>query len=137
MYLVSACLCGFPCRYNAVLSWDSRIKDMVKRGLCVPVCPEVLGGLPVPRPPAEILAGVVRNSEGKDVTAAYMDGARKALLVGLQTGCTSAILKARSPSCGAGAIYDGTFTHTRVTGDGVFAALLRRHGFTLLTEEDL
>lgn len=137
MYLVSACLCGFPCRYNAVLSWDSRIKDMVKRGLCVPVCPEVLGGLPVPRLPAEIFRGIVLNLKGDDVTAAYEDGARKALLVGLQTGCTSAILKARSPSCGIGTVYDGTFTHTCVSGDGIFAALLLRHGFTVLTEEDL
>ncbi len=110
---------------------------MVKRGEAVPVCPEVLGGLGVPRPPAEISGGIVRNSEGRDVTVAYLDGAIRALHVGLQAGCSAAVLKARSPSCGAGTIYDGTFTHTCVPGDGVFAALLRKHGFRLLTEEDL
>ena len=120
-----------------MLSWDSRISDKVKHGQGVPVCPEVLGGLAVPRPPAEICGGIVRNSEGEDVTAAYRGGAMKALLIGLQTGCSSAILKARSPSCGIGTVYDGTFTHTCVSGDGIFAALLLRHGFTVLTEEDL
>jgi uncharacterized protein YbbK (DUF523 family) len=109
------------------------------------VCPELLGGLDVPRPPAEIrggdglsvLRGLARvvNSEGIDVTGAYLDGARTALLIGLQAGCSSAILKEGSPACGAGAIHDGSFAHTRVAGDGVLAALLRQHGFNVRTEE--
>ena len=114
--------------------------------MAVPVCPEMLGGLGVPRPPAEIaggdggdvLAGRARvvNSEGQDVTAAYVRGAKMALSVGLQSGCTGAVLKARSPSCGANAIYDGTFSHARIEGDGVLAALLRQNGFAVLTEEE-
>lgn len=123
----------------------SRIRSL--KGLAVPVCPEVLGGLAVPRLPSEIRGGdgrdvllgnaCVVDSAGEDVTRAFIEGARKALLIGLETGCSRAILKARSPSCGAGVICDGTFSHTRRAGDGVLAALLRRHGFEILTEEDL
>lgn len=119
---------------------------LVKRGDAVPVCPETLGGLPVPRTPSEItggdggdvLAGRARvvDAEGRDVTDAYVNGAKRSLLVALQAGCAGAVLKARSPSCGAGTIYDGTFTHTRTPGDGVLAALLRHHGFALRSEED-
>jgi uncharacterized protein YbbK (DUF523 family) len=88
---------------------------------------------------ADVLKGTARvlNSLGEDVTMEYVDGARKALSIGLQAGCWAAILKARSPSCGAGSIYDGTFTHTRVSGDGVFAALLKANGFRVYTEEQL
>jgi len=87
---------------------------------------------------AGVLAGTahVVNSAGEDVTDEYVRGAWLALLIGVQTGCSAAILKARSPSCGAGCIYDGTFSHTRVTGDGVFAAMLKRHGFKVLTDEE-
>jgi uncharacterized protein YbbK (DUF523 family) len=86
-----------------------------------------------------VLAGTARvvNSAGEDVTSQFVDGARRALFIGLQTGCSAAILKARSPSCGSGCIYDGTFSHTRVAGDGVFAAMLRRHGFNVFTEEEI
>lgn len=112
----------------------------------MPVCPEALGGLPIPRLAAEILGGTgedvlngdarVVNSAGEDVTRFFVDGARRALLIGLLTGCSAAILKARSPSCGPGVIYDGTFSRTQAPGDGVFAATLRRHGFRIFTEED-
>jgi uncharacterized protein YbbK (DUF523 family) len=123
------------------------VSELVREGLAVPVCPELLGGLGVPRHSAEISgggglsvlqghAGVV-DVEGRDVTSAYVEGATRALLIGLQAGCTSAILKARSPSCGAGAIYDGSFTRTRTAGDGVLAALCRRHGMHVQTEESL
>lgn len=137
MYLVSACLCGFPSRYDGALCWESHISDLFRRGECVPVCPEVLGGLPVPRPPAEIRCGRVVNCEGADVTYEYTQGALRALEIGLQNGCTKAILKARSPSCGIGTIYDGTFSRIRVPGDGIFAAMLRHYGFQVVTEEEL
>jgi len=86
-----------------------------------------------------VLSGTARvvNSAGEDVTTQFLDGARRALIIGLQAGCSTAILKARSPSCGSGCIYDGTFTHTRVAGDGVLAALLKRHGFAVFTEEEI
>lgn len=140
-------MCGFSCSYSAESRSDSSTLSLRKKGLCVPVCPEVLGGLPVPRLPSEIvggtgadvLAGTARvvNSAGEDVTAQFIDGARRALLIGLQTGCSAAILKARSPSCGSGCIYDGTFSHTRVAGDGVLAVLLKRYGFAVATEEEI
>ncbi|MGI6632086.1 MAG: DUF523 domain-containing protein [Bacillota bacterium] len=146
MFLVSSCLIGFPCRYNAVIQTCPSISDELSSS-AVPVCPEVLGGLATPRMPSEISSGTgadvlkgtarVLNSLGEDVTMEYVDGARKALSIGLQAGCWAAILKARSPSCGAGSIYDGTFTHTRVSGDGVFAALLKANGFRVYTEEQL
>lgn len=141
MYLVSACLCGYSCRYDKVLCRDPQVRELILRGLAVPVCPEVLGGLSVPRAPAEIWGGDgeavldgrarVVTSQGQDVTKAYLEGAERSLSIGLQAGCTSAILKARSPSCGNGSVYDGSFTHTLAEGDGVLAALLRRHGFEI------
>lgn len=148
MILVSACLIGFPCRYNAVIQKDV-LEDVLFPGtwasIAIPVCPEVLGGLSVPRPPSEISMGAggdvlagrakVRNARGDDVTSEYVAGAWRGLLVGLQAGCRVAILKDRSPSCGAaGFIYDGTFTRTRKAGDGVFAALLRHQGFRVYSE---
>lgn len=145
MYVVSACLCGFPCRYDGTPSCSDKVDYLLKSGHAVPVCPEVLGGLPVPRDPCEIaggggnqvLAGTTRviNIKGRDVTGAYVDGAWKALYIALQTGCNRAILKARSPACGRGRIYDGTFTGTIVTGDGVLAALLKEHDIAVYTEE--
>lgn len=100
----------------------------------------------MPRQPAEIVGGNgadvlvgaarVVNSAGEDVTGAYLRGARLALHIGLLTGCSAAILKARSPSCGAGCIYDGSFSHARVPGDGVFAAMLKEHGFRVFTDEE-
>lgn len=146
MVLVSSCLMGFPCRYNGVIENHPELADALGR-VAVPVCPEVLGGLGIPRPPSEILGGTgaqvrvgparVVNILGEDVTRAYLSGAQIALSIGMQAGCRVAILKARSPACGIGAIYDGSFTGTLRTGDGVFAALLRAHGFKVYTEDEL
>ncbi len=112
----------------------------------MPVCPEVLGGLPTPRMPAEIIpvdgersvsrGALVRTVDGADVTRQYLEGARRALLLGLQAGCYKAILKARSPSCGLDKVYDGTFSKHLCQGHGVFAELLLSHGFQVYTEED-
>ena len=148
LFLVSSCLCGNKCRYDGSAG-DIRdypeISRLMHRGEVVPVCPEVLGGLSIPRPAAEIIGGSgiyvlrglarVLNVEGVDVTEEYLEGSLIGLLVGLQTGCTGAILKSRSPACGIGLVYDGTFRRKLVQGDGVFAALLADHGFTLFSEE--
>jgi uncharacterized protein YbbK (DUF523 family) len=119
---------------------------LMRKGLGVPVCPEVLGGLPIPRAPAEIIAegdkqsvslgAVVRTVNGVDVTRQYLEGARRALFLGLQAGCSKAILKARSPSCGLGKVYDGTFSKRLRQGHGVFAELLVSYGIEVYTEED-
>jgi uncharacterized protein YbbK (DUF523 family) len=136
---------GFPCRYNAQIQEHAALYDALSRH-AVPVCPETLGGLGVPRPPSEIRGGTgaevllgsarVLNTLGEDVTLQYVRGARLALAIGLQAGCRIALLKARSPGCGARVVYDGTFSGTLRPGDGVLAALLSAHGFRLYTEDE-
>ncbi len=110
---------------------------MVKEGEALPVCPEELGELGTPRPEAEQQGDRVITKEGKDVTKAFEKGAQRAYELAHQVGANEAILKARSPSCGCGKVYDGTFTGTLKEGDGVFAKLLKNKGFKILTEEDL
>lgn len=168
-YVVSGCLAGLPCRFDGTSSPCPEVIRLVQAGLAVPICPESLSGLPVPRPPCEQriapeaatpgmpglaepdgrpargknAAGgpdsVVRvvSRDGQDVTGAFVRGARRALALALKTGCTGAILKARSPSCGVGQVYDGSFSRTLRPGDGLWAALLREAGFSLYTEDDL
>ena len=137
MILLSACLAGVPCRYDGKANTVSALAEVAARGEAVLVCPEVLGGLTTPRIPSERLPdGRVVNAEGEDVTEAFRLGAEKALAICRARGCGCAVLKARSPSCGKGLIYDGSFTHTRVPGDGVFAALVRAEGIPVLTEEE-
>lgn len=121
--------------------------SLLRKGLGVPVCPEVLGGLSVPRDPAEIIhkggdrsvlrGASVRTAGGIDVTRQYVDGALRSLSVGLQFGCSKAVLKARSPSCGLGMVYDGTFSRRLTEGHGVFAELLLSHGIQVYSEDDL
>lgn len=133
--MVSACLAGTPCRYDGRSNLRPEIAALVENGEAVPVCPEVLGGLPTPRTPSERQGDRVMSAEGDDVTGAFSAGAEAALYIAEECGCSAAVLKARSPSCGCGRIYDGTFTHTLIDGDGLFAALLRKKGFQLFTEE--
>ena len=109
--------------------------ELVLEGRAVPVCPETLGGLPTPRTPAEIREGRVIMRDGRDVSEAFARGAAEALRRALAEGCDAAILKARSPSCGAGMVYDGTFTGRRVPGEGVFARMVREAGLPVETEE--
>ena len=132
---MSACLAGTPCRYDGRSNLRPEIAALVERGEAVPVCPEVLGGLPTPRTPSERKGESVVSATGDDVTGAFAAGAEAALYIAEECGCSAAVLKARSPSCGCGRIYDGTFTHTLIDGDGLFAALLRKKGFQLFTEE--
>jgi uncharacterized protein YbbK (DUF523 family) len=104
----------------------------------VPICPEVTGGLPIPRPAAELQQdGRVRTGDGRDVTDSYVRGADAAVAAARAAGATRAVLKARSPSCGCHQVYDGTFTRTLVTGEGLTAAALRRAGLDVVSEEDL
>lgn len=139
--VISACLLGIRCRYDG---GDSRNETAIKQGETyelIPVCPEESGGLPTPRPPAEIVGGdggdvldgkaKVMTADGMDVTDAYLKGAHHALQVAQSNEATHVVLKARSPSCGCGDIYDGTFSGTLMSGDGVTTALLKRHGITV------
>jgi uncharacterized protein YbbK (DUF523 family) len=145
-FLVSACLLGLPCRYDGGSCPVPALQRLAALGRVVPICPEVAGGLLTPRPPAEIRGGdggdvlgrrarVVRE-DGTDVSAEFIAGARAALDLARRCEITQAVLKACSPSCGVGRIYDGTFSGWLTDGDGVTAALLRREGITVATEED-
>lgn len=132
MILVSACLAGVPCRYDGKSSLNPAIADLVRRGEALAVCPETLGGLPVPRVPCEIVTtgGQTRvvSKDGRDFTAEYLLGARKALEAALEARVSRVLLKRRSPSCGIGQIYDGSFTGCLTAGNGLTAELLAAHG---------
>ena len=134
---VSACLLGAACKYSGGDNLCPKVAALAEDHYLVPVCPEQLGGLPTPRTPAERQGDQVITKDGRDVTAAYLRGAQEALKLAKFFGCDTAILKARSPSCGVGAIYDGTFTGTLVPGSGVTAALLEASGIRVITEEEL
>ncbi|MEX2981210.1 DUF523 domain-containing protein [Streptomyces sp. C36] len=139
--LVSACLRGVPCRFDGQHKASAEIAEAVTGREVVSFCPEVAGGLATPRRPAELVGGdgndvldgtarVVEDT-GRDVTAEFVDGARRALAAARHGGCTEALLMPRSPSCGRGVVYDGSFAGELVPGDGVTAALLERNGITV------
>lgn len=138
---VSACLLGEPCRYDGAAKPNAAVQALRERHTIVPVCPESMGGLPIPRLPNEIAAGAdglrVVDSQGADNTETFVAGARKALGRAQQAGCTVAVLKSKSPSCGSGRIYDGTFTGTLTDGWGVAAALFRDAGIRVIDENHL
>jgi uncharacterized protein YbbK (DUF523 family) len=135
MILVSACLAGEKCRYNGEAFYCASVAALVAAGQAITVCPEVLGGLPTPRPPAEIVAGRVLTRGGADVTEQFHCGALMGLGLACQAGCSSAVLKARSPSCGVGQVYDGSFSGRLIAGDGIFAAMLKAAGIRVITED--
>ena len=135
--LVSACLLGTPCRYDGAGKRHPLIDALSEKHTLIPVCPEVLGGLPTPRTPSERVGERVLMRDGRDVTENYRAGARLALEAAAREGCTLAVLKARSPSCGSGEVYDGTFTKTLTPRDGVTAELLKKSGIRVFTEEDI
>jgi uncharacterized protein YbbK (DUF523 family) len=146
--LVSACLLGVKCTWDAKDNYrDERAVRFLENDILVPVCPEQLGGLKTPRPPQEIQIGSgedvlggrcrVKNINGEDVTREFVAGAEETLKVAQLLKVRQFIGKSRSPSCGCGQIYDGTFSGKTVDGDGVTAALLKRNGIKVITEEDL
>lgn len=134
--LVSACLLGVPCRYDGTGQADERILALAKKHHLIPVCPEQLGGLPTPRPSAERNGTRVLTRDDRDVTAPFQRGAEVTLRLARLFSCRIAILKANSPSCGSGQIYDGCFCGRLVPGDGMTAALLKQDGLTVLSEKD-
>lgn len=137
--LISACLLGFCCKYDGGANTldAATLAALRERYALVPVCPETAGGLPIPREPSERQGSAVRSRSGADVTAFYACGAETALRLALRFGCRKALLKERSPSCGPGEIYDGTFSHTRIPGDGVAAEVLRAAGLSLFGESEV
>ena len=135
--MVSACLLGQNCKYSGGNNRDERVLAFLEGHEVIPVCPEVMGGLPTPRPPAEIVHGEVINQLGVSVDKEYRLGAQKALEIARREKIDLAILQSRSPSCGVRQIYDGTFTGTKISGQGVCAALLMENGFAVLDREDV
>lgn len=134
--LVSACLLGVPCRYDGKSVPCEGVICLKERAQLVPVCPEQLGGLTTPRTPAERRGESVVTRDGRDVTAQYRRGAQEALRLARLFGCTKAILKSKSPSCGCGLIYDGSFSGKLIPGEGVTARLLRENGVDVCGEMD-
>lgn len=147
MIMISACLLGLNTKYNGDHNTNPALIEFCQHTPVIPVCPEQLGGLPTPRPPAEIYHGDgtavlkgearVLTSKGQDITSRFIKGAKETWKIVKFGHVQAAIFKARSPSCGCHYIYDGTFTHTQKTGDGVTTALLRAHGLPVYSEEDV
>ncbi|MBP3436956.1 MAG: DUF523 domain-containing protein [Clostridia bacterium] len=135
--LVSACLLGVACRFDGASLPCAQVLSLMEKHTLIPVCPEILGGLPTPRPAAEIQGSAVCTKEGRDVSAAYQRGAKEALRLARLYGAEAAILKARSPSCGVGKVYDGRFSGTLIQGNGITAALLQQNGIPVFTEKDV
>ncbi len=134
--LVSACLLGLRCRYDGQSKSNERVLRLMEKHELIPVCPEQLGGLPTPRPPAEIRNGRVTNCKGEDVTAQYEKGAAETLRLYDLLHCGCALLKARSPSCGCEEVYDGTFSGTLIAGQGIAAKMLSQNQIIVLSEEN-
>ena len=134
--MVSACLLGENCKYNGGNNLNPELLRLLSGHTVIPVCPEVLGGLPVPRIPAEIVDGAVVNREGISVDDAFRRGAEKALELAAAERPDLVILQSRSPSCGTRQVYDGTFSGTLVRGKGVFAEMAVNAGFRVMDAED-
>ena len=136
--LISACLLGFECKYCGGSNKlpERQLAALRERFCLIPVCPETAGGLPTPRDPSERLGDRVVSNQGRDVTEEYQKGAETALTLARRYGCKAALLKEKSPSCGSGQIYDGSFTGTLVTGDGVAAQMLKEEGLIVFGESD-
>lgn len=135
--LVSACLMGENCKYNGGNNYSEAVLEYVKGHEVISVCPEVMGGLSIPRSSAEIVNGKVINTDNISVDKEFRDGADKALKIALDNQVDLAILQSRSPSCGVKEIYDGTFTKTKIKGMGIFAKLLKDNGIKLIDVEEL
>ena len=135
--MVSACLMGENCKYNGGNNYKQKVIDYVQGHEVIAVCPEVMGGLPTPRVPAEVIEGIVINKDGVNVDKEFRAGAEMALQIAIENDIDLVILQSRSPSCGSKEIYDGTFSGKRIDGQGIFAKMLVEKGFKVLDVEDL
>ena len=134
---VSACLLGDNCKYNGGNNYSEKVADFVKGHDIIPVCPEIMGGLPTPREPSEIVNCIVKHKDGTSVDAEFRKGAELALNEVITNGVDLVILQSRSPSCGVKQIYDGTFSGTLIPGQGIFAELLKENNIRVLDVSDL
>jgi len=138
--LISACLLGENVKYdgnNNDVSYNSIIKTLIEKNLLLPVCPEVLGGLSIPRTPVELTNAKAINKDGIDQTKEFKKGAKESLHVALKYDIKIAIMKSKSPSCGSDFIYDGTFSKKLIKGDGLTVEILKKNGIKVFNEEEL
>lgn len=135
-YIVSACLCGENCRYDGKSTLSESIKKLVDEGKAIMVCPEVDGGLLIPRHPCEIRNTKVVNCHSEDKTEEFISGAKKVLELAKKHNIKKAILKEKSPSCGSSFIYDGTFSRKLIKGQGITTELLRENGIEVISDEE-
>ena len=135
--LVSACLLGINCKYDGTSNKNEKVLKLAKDFILIPVCPEILGGLPTPREPAEQKGKKVITKSGKDVTKFFQKGAKEVLKIAKIFKIKKAILKQKSPSCGCGKIYDRTFSGRLIKGDGITTKLLKKNKIKVFTEENL
>ena len=135
--LISACLLGVNCRYDGGAKLIDEIDQLTERYNLIPVCPEIYGGLQTPREPAEIIDGKVINKKGEDVSENFTRGANETLHLAELYNCKYAILKERSPSCGFGEVYDGTFSGNLVKGNGYTAESLSKNGIKIIGESEI
>ena len=131
--LVSACLLGLNCKYDGDNNYSGEVDEFLKDYEIIPICPEIMGGLPTPRTPSERLGNKVITKDGRDVTKEYVKGAEECLFLAKKYNVKKALLKLRSPSCGSGKIYDGTFSHNLIDADGVTAELLKSNGLEIIS----
>lgn len=134
---VSACLVGKNTKYDGTHNYNQKVMDYLKDKEYILICPEVLGGLPTPRVPSEIVNNKVINKENIDVTDKFISGAKKALEMLIDNNIDEVIVKSKSPSCGYKQIYDGTFTGKIIEGNGIFTTLAIQKGIKVLTEKDI
>ena len=134
---VSACLLGDNCKYNGGNNYSEKVAEFVKGHDIIQVCPEIMGGLPTPREPAEIVNGIVKHKDGTSVDAEFRKGAELALNKVITEGVDLVILQSRSPSCGVYHIYDGTFSGTLIPGQGIFTKLLKENNIKVLDVSEL
>jgi len=131
--LVSGCLLGLNCRFDGKNNYTKEIDEFLQDYSVIPICPEIMGGLPTPRIGAERVADRVITADGRDVTEQFRKGAEEVLFLAKKYNVKKALLKLRSPSCGSDKIYDGTFTNTVTKGNGVTAELLKNNGIEIIT----
>ncbi len=135
--IVSGCLFGCDCRYKGDNCKCEELLALADEHILIPVCPEQMGGLSTPRDPAEIVGDKVISNHGKDVTYEYTKGAETALYIAKINNADAVVLKANSPSCGKGIIYDGNFTGNKIEGNGIAAKMFLDAGFSVFTENEI
>ncbi len=135
--LISLCLVGIDCKYNGGNNLIDQLDELKQRYNLIPFCPEVTGGMPTPRLPVEIVNGQVVNHLGEEFSQEFNKGAQEALKIAKLFNCKKAILQVRSPSCGYGRIYDGTFSGKLKEGNGITAALLEANGIEIFPSDQI